>query len=265
MTFLIRYRRFSVSKFLTLTGRGMLGLVLAAGLMTFSLPAGAADQCARIFDLDHAAVLQRIANNKFETARNIFEYQSLLHPGFIHSLKALRSDQHWVDLGAGKAKAQIDFLKSFRDASQAPHNTAVAYKLDRWFRPPHFFGKLEVKEGAFENQDTSHWKKADLATDLFGVLSYTHDFSLSLQKIVDLLQVQGELYIMTTPWRTHFVSQGRSLRLEEFLKEIPGLRIEGEYGTLKVTKLVEKVQVPQLELTEIQDEAPPSRVFQIIE
>jgi hypothetical protein len=189
----------------------------------------------------------------------------MLHPGFIHSLKGLKSDQHWMDFGAGKARAQILFLKSFQDISTAPQNTAVAYKLDRWFRPPKFAGKLEIKEGAFETQETSQWKKVDIATDLFGVLSYTHDFSLSLQKIVDLLKVNGELYILTTPWRTHFMGRSGSMKLDEFLREIPGIKVEGEHGSLRVTKLSENVRIPQLELLEIKDEAPPSRLFQIIE
>lgn len=268
-----RYSWFPMSKILTPRDRRMSRtwfqlvpvLLLLASSLSLSLPVQASEQCSQIFDLDQAAVFQRIEKNNFETSRDIYDYQSMLHPGFIHSLRNLRSDQHWMDLGAGKAKAQISFLKSFRDISLAPRATAVAYKLDRWFRPPKFNGKLEIKEGAFEKHNTSEWKKVDIATDLFGVLSYTHDFSSSLQKIVDLLNVRGELYIMTTPWRTHFSGRSGSFKLDEFLREIPGLQVDGEYGTLRITKLKETVQIPRLELVEIKDEAPPSRLFQIVD
>lgn len=196
------------------------------------------------------------------TNRGLWDYQTLLHPGFGEKLSSLNSSHHWIDLGAGKAKAQVDFLLTFADLRQAPQNTAVSFKLDRWFGVPHFQGKLNVKEGMFEKQDTHSWVKADVITDFFGVLSYSRDLGTSLQKTFDLLKVGGELYLHSANHVTHIKTPDGVFRtLTEFFRTIDGLSVEGDFGNLKVTKLKEEILIPALELANYKDDAPPIRNF----
>lgn len=221
----------------------------------------ASETCGTVFTSEPRIVSELIRKNKFVTNRDLVDYGHTLPAGFRESLERLTHDQHWIDLGAGKAQAQIDYLKSFRNSSQAAFTTAVAYKLDRWFNPPTFNGKLEIREGAFEDQATATWKKADLITDLFGVISYTRDMTTSLQKTFDLLKLHGELYLYVTPWATQFQMGAEKRGLLEFLSQIPGLRVEGQYGAIKVTKEKDLIVIPPMELVRFRDEAPPLRSF----
>ncbi|MEK2646107.1 hypothetical protein [Bdellovibrio sp. BCCA] len=241
---------------------------LIAFILILSLsqvPAQAAEQCSSLFLFRPTEVSDRVQKNKFVTNRDILEYRHVLHKDFTDSLTKLTPEQHWVDLGAGKANAQISYIKSLPSPQMAPHATAVAFKLDRWFSPPKFDGKLEIKEGAFELQPTSTWKKADLITDVFGVISYTHDLSTSLQKVFDLMNVNGELYIFATHYATSIkIAEGKHLPIFDYLATIDGLKVEGRYGVMKITKEKENIVIPPMELVKYHDDAPPSRAFQIV-
>lgn len=228
--------------------------------LSLQLHAASVPRCDYIFDETHAPT-QRMEKNKFITNRGLEEYFYELHPDFKTKLKSLGSQDHWIDLGAGKVHAQIDFLKTFSSNNQAPQVTAVAYKLDRWFPVPRFSGKLTVKEGLFEKMATQDFTKAAVITDVFGVLSYSKDLSLSLQKTVDLLETKGELYILTTPYTTRIQRGNETFSLIEYLATIPGLKVEGRWGVIKVTKEVNNLLIPQLELHSFKDDAPPYRQF----
>ncbi|WP_063205253.1 hypothetical protein [Bdellovibrio bacteriovorus] len=237
-------------------------IVLALAIM--ATPTWANVTCSSVFEDAAWVITTRVEKNKFATSRDLWEYKYMLHKDFSVSLSRLTPSQHWVDLGAGKANAQIDYLKSFSNSSSAASATAVAFKLDRWFSPPKFDGKLQIREGAFESQNTSQWKKADLVTDVFGVVSYTHDLHTSLQKTFDLMNVGGEFYIHATNFATSIRTPERNLTITDFLESIDGLKVEGRFGTIKVTKLKENVQIPRLRLIKFKDDAPPSRSFELL-
>ncbi|WP_413575881.1 hypothetical protein ACLVWU_15965 [Bdellovibrio sp. HCB290] len=243
--------------------RHLLAMLLL--MVGFSFNAKAAPLCSKVFvesRISAPLITKRVAENDFTTNRGLEDYALELHPDFRMSLSKLNANQHWVDLGAGKATAQIQFLKSFKNKNTMPQMTAVAFKLDRWFKPPSFDGKLKVQEGAFESMPTESWQKTDLITDLYGVLSYTADFSGALQKSVDMLNMQGELYFLALPWGYQFNKGPAQLGLPEFLEGIEGLRIEQTRpGQFKITKTQESVTIPRLELVRYTDQAPPLRVF----
>lgn len=244
-------------------------LALAMSLITavlFSpLATVAAETCDGVFLPEAWTVTEQIKQNRFITDRDLSEYMHQLHPDFVKALRHLRADHHWIDLGAGKALAQIDYLKSFDKISDAPLTTAVAFKLDRWFRPSSFKGKLEVREGIFEAQDTASWKKADLITDVMGVISYTKDLSTTLQKVFDLLNTNGELYLEFSPAHTNVKTGETSYKLLGFLSRIEGISVTGQWGIVKIVKLKDKIVIPQLEMTSYKTEAPPYRTFKVIE
>ncbi|MNK89585.1 hypothetical protein D3C87_1095990 [compost metagenome] len=242
---------------------GLLAMAVAL-LFTFSRSL-AAETCEGLFTPEAWTVSDQVQKNRFITDRDLSEYLHQLHPDFVAALRNLRSDQHWVDLGAGKAIAQIDYLKSFDKISEAPLATAVAYKLDRWFRPSSHHGKLEIREGAFEAQDTASWKKADVITDVMGVISYTKDLTTTLQKVFDLLNVHGELYLEFSPAATNIKTSETSHKLLGFLARIDGITVTGQYGIVKIVKLKEKIVVPQLEIMSYKEEYPPYRTFRLVE
>lgn len=246
---------------------GALAMAVAL-LSTFLSPAYAVTMtCEDLFTPKEWEVSDQVRKNDFTTTRDLSDYIHNLHPDFVSSLKKLKSDQHWIDLGAGKAIALIDYLRSFDHILEAPQTTAVAFKLDRWFKPPSYQGKLQVREGAFEAHETPNWKKADVITDVMGVISYTRDLSTTLQKVFDLLNVHGELYLEFAPAVTRVKVDGASYKLQEFLERIEGISVSGKYGILKVVKNREHIVVPELELIsyKVAYPSPPSRSFTVIE
>ncbi|XGC82300.1 hypothetical protein ACES2L_07365 [Bdellovibrio bacteriovorus] len=209
-----------------------------------------------------ATITDKVAKNNFITDRTLWDYTHDLHPDFAKALERMTPESHWIDMGAGKAKALIEFMKS-RDSENRPFTTAVAFKIDRWFGMPTFEGKLQTHEGLFEHQPTNQWRKADVITDVMGVFSYTTDLSTTLQKNFDLLKVNGELYISTSAYGSQFRVNGETLSLEAFLTLIPGLKVEGKWGNIKITKEQENIKIPVLELERYKDESPPIRLFKV--
>lgn len=246
--------------------RHALIFALAVSTIILSSPAlanSAAPKCSQVFQTERLFITERIQKNKFVTDRHLDDYARELHPDFKKSVATLSPDQHWVDLGAGKALAQIDYIKAQESHAQAALTTAVAFKLDRWFSPKSYDGKLQVKEGAFETQDTYAWKKVDLITDVYGVLSYTGHLSVSLQKTFDMMNINAELYLLMTPYGTQVQTAQGKIALIDFLKSIPGIKIEGTGSQLKITKTAETITVPSLRLVRYTDEAPPLRLFEL--
>lgn len=249
------------------TGRLILRHMLSlAVIMGGALPAQASgDVCTKIFsDEVTPYITERVAKNKFVTDRHLEDYSRELHSDFKNKIASLHADQHWVDLGAGKATAQIELIKSFDDKSQAPFSTAVAFKLDRWFAPRSYDGKLKVAEGAYELQPTASWKKADLVTDVYGVLSYTGELGIALQKTFDMMNVGGELYILALPYGTQVQRGEVKLPFTDFLKSLPGIKVEGDDKQIKITKIQDSVSVPSLRMVRYTDGGPPMRLFEII-
>lgn len=232
----------------------------------FSAEASRQRQCQDLLTPQKRSASFRLIFNWFTTDRNYGEYLQYTHPDFKKDMLQLRSDQHWIDLGAGKAQALVDFLSQFKNLQQAPSVTAVCYKLDRWFRLPNFSGKLQVHEGMFEDMAVAHWRKADIITDIFGVLSYTEDMTASLQQVFSILNKNGHLYLSTDYLRTTFRWNHEILSYTEFFKRIPGLKVDGQWGLLKITKTSDVVQVPEMILKgPVKDGAPPYRTFVVIE
>lgn len=239
-------------------------LLLAFLIVSVDRPTLAGPLCSQVFH-ESWAISRIVEKNKFVTMRGLFDYRDMLGKEFSSSLESLRSDQLWLDLGAGKANAQVELLKTFKDVETAPWNVAVAYKLDRWFSPPKFSGKLQIREGAFEVQDVTTWKKADLITDVFGVVSYSHDLHTTLQKAFDLMPVNGEFYIFMTYYSLSIHRGETRYGLIDFLQTIEGLKVEGKFGMIRITKTSPEVTVPLMTLEKYVEDAPPIRAFRVLE
>jgi SAM-dependent methyltransferase len=237
-------------------------LILISAIALSAAIASAQELCSSLLFGESWYISEQVATNRFVTDSDIYYLRQQMHSDFSASLAKLGPDQHIVDLGAGKGIFLTDFLKSFKDISKAPQATAFAYKIDRWLPLPKFKGKLSAKEGVFELQSISTWKKADMITDTFGVISYTHDLNKTLQNIFELLNLHGELYITTTNFTATFLPTKATL--QEFLETIPGLRVEGQWGSLKVTKEQENIRIPHLRFIDLKEGYPPSRTFEII-
>lgn len=192
----------------------------------------------------------------------------MLEKSFPEALSRLGPDEIWLDLGAGKGKAGIEFLRSFSDLKKAPRVALIAYKLDRWLPFPSMEGKLITRDGqTFETMDFSHFGKVDLITDVYGVLSYSQDFHAALSKAFHLLNEGKSLYLYTDVSKTTFTkTDGSVIGLETFLRSIQGLEVTGRLGVLKITKQSDQVQIPLFRLIRYHhEELPPFRRYRLLD
>ena len=119
-----------------------------------------------------------------------------------------------------------------------------------------------IKDGRFfEDVPMSEIGKANLITDFYGILAYTHDISAVLNRYLEMLPVNGEMYIHLN---ADTIINGKTLG--EFLKTIPGLEVEESLShgvTVRVKKLSSTAKVPTLRLNPLTFKAgsPPHREF----
>lgn len=244
-------------------------LILGAFLLAFfglCQSYGAPRNCAQLIK-PLEPVSRAVKNNSFVTVRELFEYQYGLHSDFNVTLKKLSATDTWIDLGGGKGHAVEDYLKTQTSFVAAAQTVLVTYKLGRFFGIKKYGGKLMLLEGRlFEDIPLTEIPKAQLMTDFYGVISYTRDLTKSLNMIFDRLVLGGELYIHSSPMSTTIMAQGSPIGLQKFLELIPGIKVEGRAGVLKVTKLSDYVIVPKLKLVLIDEDILPAfRRFEVIE
>lgn len=120
-------------------------------------------------------------------------------------------------------------------------------------------------------------EKTNLMTDSYGVLSYTHDLSGSLNRALSLLKTDGTLYIQNG-FRKNTVIKKESrfgtltYGIGEYLASVPGLIVEfisedfedRETPIIKVTKTeyFQEGSIPHLILQSMKDSfVPPQRSF----
>jgi len=225
--------------------------------------------CSQVFinleKQEYIPIHDLVKRNDFETGRKLVDYYGILHQDFKASLQSLYYDQAWLDLGAGRARAQLDYLNSFHDLAKAAQLTAVTYKSSRWFWRSTNQRKLKIIEGAFENFDVQSSTKYKLITDVFGVVSYTLNLHRTLQNVFDLLEVNGEFYVHIPNYLLTIQTRSGNIDLKTLLSRVEGLLVEGQWGTLKITKLKKDIRVPELELSFHSNAVPVNRIFRLVE
>ncbi|MEZ0390580.1 MAG: hypothetical protein ACAH59_00065, partial [Pseudobdellovibrionaceae bacterium] len=129
-------------------------------------------------------------------------------------------------------------------------------------------GKLWTREGeVFELMDLTDIRSVNLITDVYGVLSYAKDLHQALQKTFQLMAVEGVLFLKTESNRTQFQKKDPQsvIDFEKFLRSIPGLEVEGQFGILKIRKKAEKVEVPLFRLRRYDPQGFPAyRSYELI-
>jgi len=229
----------------------MLGLLLLLGA-----PARAETSCV-IYQLNEIIRNGHHNGNVFRTIRSLTAYLETLGDPFSHSLHALTAKDHWVDLGCGDACAISDYQHGFaKETSAGARVTGITYKYERKKRD------VNVLPGNyFEEVPMGKIGKAKLITDVYGVLAYTTTFSADLQKAINLLEPNGELYVYLgdlgeLEQSTVELIDGNKVGLVDWIKKIPGVEVEIAGKTLRLRKLgVRPVHLPVLNLESA--ETPP--------
>lgn len=217
-----------------------------------------------------------ISTNGFTTARDLTEYQSIfkirnedyLKGPFTTKLASLQNNHRWLDSGAGRAYAQKTFLKSFNHSEEAPELIALSYKKPALLLPV-FSKKFKYQEGRWlEDIPNKELGKFDLITDLYGPFSYSKDPIQVLNKYLDLLSVNGEIYF-SFEFRSNIIEiNGKAEPLSDWLLETAKFQNDFEIEQISLVafriRLLKPTQFhwPQLNLSQFSSNLPPFRRFE---
>ncbi|WP_080602328.1 hypothetical protein [Bdellovibrio bacteriovorus] len=265
----------------TLAVLGLSSILTTA--LPFAAQASAAARCEAIFTF---AKVEKSDPRAFENltkyeqlftkGRGLETYKVVLGNDFAQSLSRVlqKQDGHWFDSGAGHAFA-------VRQALQAPEgqylkSTVVAYETSAKSAE-----RLNVISGRFlETIADKEIAKSDLITDVFGPLAYSGQPHQVMQKYLNNLKPDGEIYIflgarheLYGEFNKVITAKGEVLNLGQWLETIPGIRAElvktpkeddgtrYEMWTIKITKTDENAKVPAVEMIHFKEGAPPVMSF----
>lgn len=229
-----------------------------------------------------AFTLTLVNENSFTVDRNLNQYVSHLGNAFKQRLIELskRVGAHWINFGAGNAVAESEFLKrvsqigimggglNMDDLSKPKMQvTSVGVVAPPWAENLEGKGQYRYFKGFVEKLPLEKIGKAEVITDLYGPLSYSSAPDVVIASYFKLLKPGGEIYIFGS---LGWVETGRNegMSFEDFLGQIPGVRVEADGSGLKVTcSRKTPPRIPKLKIVDtiIRPNPPPWRQFKVID
>jgi hypothetical protein len=236
----------------------------------------------------------------YVTYRALKDYEELLPSGFSKALGELGPSDRWLDVGAGRGQAILDYYDSELGASPGmaagqPRGKARAVAMsiedrrtDQWHERALLLGGDRIKylsSKRLSQYSNDELGKFRIITDVFGGFSYTDNLSGFMDKILGALEVNGSFYTLlqsvrledgkedsNTWWLTEIRDRaGHDVKVCSWLKSISCVKVTCESKSkwdtptelIRVQKVCNEYSVPQV--TRLQYEAgnPPGRVFQL--
>lgn len=225
--------------------------------------------------------------------RALDAYAHALAPGFAQALDRLGPQDRWLDIGAGRGLAILDYYSDAQGGAPAFKASAVAMSIEdrrtkQWQAtaaqlPP---GKLRyIHDRRLREYSPAELGRFQLITDVIGGFSYTEDLSLFMETVLGLLAVNGEFYTVLqdvrreqggnkphypgAPFLTEIREHGRDIGACAWLKRISCIEVschartdwEPPIESYRVHKVCEAVSVPKLQRTHFTSGTPPERGF----
>ncbi len=250
-------------------------------------------ECENELNAQIAQTELRIGLNSFNDAREFEDYKRLLHapglPDMTAHIQNLPAGAVWLDLGAGKAYAQRNFLDGFYQTANAIRYVALS------FAEPddhHYAADLKKYAGQFRFIETGFLEEAmvnpshpiaqlndtvDFLTQVWGPDAYMRDVSQSFEFIANVLKLGGQARLLLG-FQTTFYANGREMSLVEAaealanttggrLRLVAAKRRSGAHSVAIFEKVHNRpVTAPtQFKLTEFWDGGPPTRVFELVQ
>jgi SAM-dependent methyltransferase len=237
----------------------------------------------------------------YVTHRGLKSYEELLPAGFGKALRELGPEDRWLDVGAGRGQAILDYYQ-LQDHGGSDETQLVARgkaravavsiedrRTQEWRERAAALGGDHLRYlsskrlGEYSNEELGKFR---IITDVYGGLSYTDRLSSFMEKVLGILEVNGDFYSLlqsvrldnglddpqTTWYQTELKDAlGRDVKVCSWLKRITCVQVTCESKSawdtpselFHVRKVCNEVSVPRM--TPVQYEAgnPPSRVFQL--
>jgi len=233
-----------------------------------------------------------VRESDFNVNRDFVYYTDHLGHEFTNKLRPVNGlAAHWVDLGAGNAAAM---RRMYRPVGRQPSVDAKAvYCTAVGFAEPKDilsvkesemiakeFGKdaFQYLAGLFHELSDATIGRADVITDVYGVLSYTPDPSRDLRKALNLLNPNGILIMEIDPKGFAFEGKSGDVAWVEYLKTIGGIEVtrveprkdlHDPNGTkvksmvIELTRTKGPISVPELQVTALFSNTPPARTLRL--
>ena len=270
-----------------------------------------------VINFDHIceaalAIKSRIStNDTFQMNRSFSDYEDAFGTPLMSRLRLLGPESLIVDFGDGTGAARLGYLTNQWlplpraqtlgiDAGTVDKRPAPQHLLDilvampevalPGHRPTHLFQSLrghffeDIPDREINITGTNRTTNfIDIALDYYGVLSYTHDLSGALSRIVGFLKIgTGALFLRTHSGSgdatgpsyngTYIITRdGRHLNIGEWLHSIVGLEVEdifhprmrGVPYAYRISSGTAEVKIPALRITQIRTNGspPPERTF----
>jgi hypothetical protein len=233
--------------------------------------------------------------------RSLLAYASFLSSGFDRSLADLRPIDRWLDIGAGRGFAVLDYYAERYDAMHAEGRArrgkkaqAIAISIEdrrtaRWHETAARLeaGQIRYLSGRrLREYSLEELGRFQLITDFTGGFSYTSQLSLFMEKVLALLDLNGVFYTMLLDVRpenhtkeglppdTQLLTEienaeGSDVGVCSWLKSISCVRVTCEADTqssrpielYRIHKVCEETAVPVLDTRQFQAGTPPLRRF----
>lgn len=263
---------------------GIILVSMVAGNKTYAV------NCKEIFlpsQLKNEQIAEALKTNRFVVSRGLDNYMQTFGLRFEKWLENLSPDQVWIDFGAGSREAVINYLIEF--GSRA----AKVYALD--FVKPKLDNLWQIAESELvaksklvnltgklvEDYSATEIPKFDIATDLYGPISYTENITLVLQRYLDSFRSNSSSLFVKTSYAfglesrvgmsfrdtgTYiFTLSGEMISLTTWISRIEGVKLNISSklnGSFILQKIKSEVIVPELEfVSSYAYGMPPVRIF----
>jgi SAM-dependent methyltransferase len=235
--------------------------------------------------------------------RSLLSYTNALSPEFDRSLANLGPKDRWLDIGAGRGQAILDYYAQRYDGVRlegqerpAKKARAVAMSIeDR--RTPLWQQKaasLEPNQIQYLfNRRLREYSLAELGqfkviSDVMGGFSYTTDLSIFMEKVLSFLELDGTFftilqdvhseagtnrpYYANSPFLTEIANaDGSEVKVCSWLKNITCVNVSCEFKAdwkppievFRIHKVCNEVTVPALLPLKYEAGTPPERRFQV--
>ena len=194
--------KFSLKRLKTTASRLALPVVLHA----FSLADGWAQESAAPKIDEELAKQEQIYHSPSDsvpsgyiTSRALSDYVALLPSGFCDTLTRLGGADRWLDIGAGKGDAILDYHNRTKCRRPGVKARAVALSIedrrtDAWVKHAASLGEDRLRYLAgkrLRHYAPEELGKFQMITDVYGGFSYTENLSQFVEKVLTLLEIDG--------------------------------------------------------------------------